>query len=72
MLEKLKRINDYIICKSSNDKSIQKKHLLIRKILEDKNCFLKMDIEYSYSILRDLGIKENNLREVYYQLIDIQ
>ena len=29
-----------------------------------------MEIEYAYSILRDLGIPENDLKKVYMELID--
>ncbi len=71
MLEKLKDINNLIIKTSSNDDNLLKKHILISKILDDKNCFLKMDIEYAYSILRDLQIAEEDLKNVYCQLIDV-
>ena len=38
----------------------------------EEKCFLKMEIEYDYSILRDLGISGEDLKEVYMELIDIQ
>lgn len=71
MLDKLKEINNLMIKTNSDNDKILRKHLLINKILEDKNCFLKMDIKYAYSILRDLQIKEENLKDVYCQLIDV-
>ena len=48
-----------------------KKQLLIKEILEKENCFLKMNIEYAFSILRDLKIEEEHLKDVYSELIKI-
>ena len=71
MLNKLIEMNETILKLNLNDEKKQKKHLLIKEILNDKYCFLKMDIKYAYSILRDLGIKEEELINVYCQLINI-
>ena len=71
MFEKLQTINELIISKNSHDEENIKKHLLIREILKDKNCFLKMDIEYAYAILRDLEFKEDELKDAYSQLLNI-
>ena len=38
--------------------------------MEDDNCFFKMNIEYAYAILRDLGIPEEELEYIYFKLID--
>ena len=48
-----------------------KKYILIQDILGVEDCFLNMDIEYAYSILRDLGIAEEELNGVYAELISI-
>ena len=40
-----------------------------KDILIKKDCFLNMSIEYAYSILRDLQIPENEIKNVYTQLI---
>ena len=48
-----------------------KKYELIRNILNQKDCFLNMRIEYAYSILRDLQIPENEIKNVYTQLINL-
>lgn len=69
MLEKLIETNNYIITQTT-DSEKKKKHQLIKKILEDKQCFLKIDIETSYAILRELNVDEENLRSVYLSLID--
>ena len=52
----------------NNDEEL-KKQLLIKKILEEKDCFLKISIEDAYSILRDLKISEEDLKKVYIELI---
>ena len=69
MLEKLIEINNIII-NQTNDEKKKEKHLLIKKILDYKQCFLKMDIETSYALLRELNIPENDLKSVYSNLID--
>lgn len=69
MLEKLIEINDNII-NQTTDEEKKKKHILIKKILGDKQCFLKMDIETSYALLRELNVSEESLKKIYSNLID--
>lgn len=69
MINKLKKINEKLININQNNDTELKKQMLIKKILEEKDCFLKMDIERAYAILRDLGISEEDLRKVYIELI---
>ncbi len=45
------------------------KYKIIAKILEDDNCFKKLDINTSLSILYNLGYNETQAREIYLQLI---
>lgn len=69
MLEKLRHINDkFLEIKTDNDEL--KKHQLIRKILNDDKCFFKMNVEQAYAILRDLDFSEEELKEIYSELID--
>ena len=70
MIEKLREVNDKLIKLNVNDEKNLKKYKLIQKILKDDKCFFKMKIEYAYSILRDLGIKEQDLKKVYLELIN--
>lgn len=70
MLEKLKQKNKELIELYKNDKEKLDKQLLIKRIINEKNCFLKISIETAYSILKDLNVKDNNLKEVYCELID--
>ena len=69
MIKELIKINDRLIEINKNNPKELKKHLLIKEILKDDNCFLKMDIEYAYSILRDLKFTEEDLKKVYLKLI---
>lgn len=71
MIEKLKLIADKHIEANSNNFIELKKYKLIREILNKKDCFLNMSIEYAYAILRDLKIPENELKNVYIQLISL-
>lgn len=70
MLEKLRKINLELIDNEELSQENLEKQLLIRKILSDKDCFFKISIETAYSILRDLGIRKDKLKEVYSELID--
>lgn len=69
MIEKLKSINKKLIDLNKNNDKELKKQLLIKKILKEKDCFLKISIEAAYSILRDLKIPEEDLKKVYIELI---
>ena len=70
MIEKLKMLNDKLIELNIENEENVKKYKLIQKILSDDKCFFKIQIEYAYAILRDLGIQENDLKKVYMELID--
>ncbi len=69
MIEKLKIIAGMYMKENINNPILYKKYQLIEKILNKKDCFLKMDIEYAYSILRDLQIPENEIKMIYSELI---
>lgn len=44
------------------------KYQIIEKILENDKCFLEMDIDASYSILKDLNILPSDIDNVYLSL----
>mgnify|MGYP004550313749 FL=1 len=69
MIEKLRNINEKLIKLNKNNKDEYEKQVLISKLLKENDCFLKIDVEYAYAILRDLGIDEKDLKRVYYELI---
>lgn len=69
MIEELQMINYVLIEKNKNNPELLKKYELIKKILDTKDPFMNMPIEYAYSILRDLGVKEEDLQKVYLDLL---
>lgn len=69
MLSKLQELNEEIIKRNLHNKEEYDKHILIRKLLQDKECFQKITIEQAYAILRDLHIEEENLKQIYMSLI---
>ena len=71
MINKLRELNMKLI-EVNMGKEEEKKYQVIKKILSDDKCFFKMEIEYAYSILRDLGIPEEELKNYYSELIDIK
>lgn len=71
MMDELKKINNKLIEMYQKDEESLKKQLLIKKILSEKNCFMKMDIETAFSILKDLEIPEFDVKNVYSKLISI-
>lgn len=69
MIEKLKVIANKFIEINQNNPQELKKYEIIKDILNQKDCFSNISIEYAYSILRDLEIPEKELKYVYKQLI---
>ena len=69
MIDKLIVINDKIISQTLDEEK-RAKHLLIKKMLNDKQCFFKINIETASALLRELEIPENDLKSIYLELID--
>lgn len=72
MIEKLKYLNQALLKKYENNPQKVKTQKIIEKILKEKDCFFKMNIECAYSILRDLEVEENDIRLIYIKLISYQ
>lgn len=70
MIEKLRSINEDILATSKDEETLNK-HMIIKIILLDDNCFFKMSVEDAYAIMRDLGIPESELKYMYLKLVDI-
>lgn len=69
MLQKLRQITNKLLL---NEKlSQEKKHQLelIKHILEDDQCFFKLDITTAYNILLDLGFNKEESILIYKELI---
>lgn len=72
IIKQLQEQNNSIMYSNSDNEEIIKKHMLIKQLLEEKNCFLKMNTETAYSILRDLGINEEEIKNIYLKLVDLE
>lgn len=70
MIEVLKAINARMIIGHINNPEELKKQETIKKILSEKDCFLKMDMETAYQILEDLKIPQDKMRNIYLELIN--
>ena len=72
MIEQLKKKADNLLITNQSNPKEFKKYQIIKQILNKKNCFLNMDIEYAYAILKDLQIPNEDIKKVYMQLIDMK
>lgn len=70
MIEVLKDINEKLIRANHNNSEELKKQELIKKILQEKNCFSKMDIDTAYQIFADLQIPREKMKNIYVELIN--
>lgn len=61
--------NNEILKSNLNEKEL-KKHLLIKKLLEDNMCFFKIKITTAFKLLKDLKISDDDLNRVYKELIN--
>lgn len=68
-LDLLRQKTNELLQNNVDNENERKKFEIIENILTDDDCFLKIDIEYAYAILRDLGVSEDQVRELYSDLI---
>ena len=68
MFEELKKLSKKLqrLAKTPEEKQ---KYVLINKLFKNDKCFFEMPMETSLSILKDLEIPEENILEVYQELI---
>lgn len=69
MINKLRKLNNDLLNCYNIDSEEYHKQLQIKNMLIDDGCFYKIKIETAYSILRDLGIQESDIKSLYKQLI---
>lgn len=70
MLDKLRELNQKLIKKYEKAKDYKNTttQKVIAQLLKNDECFLKMSIEHSYTILRELGFKEKDYEKIYLEL----
>lgn len=69
MISQLNKLVDSLINANKENIKLQEKYKLIKEIINKEDAFLSMDIEIAYSILRDLQIKEEDIKSIYKELI---
>lgn len=69
MLKKLQEIANKMLLSDNRTIEEKKKLEIIRKILEDEQCFFKMDIDTAYNLIRELGFSHNDALTIYKELI---
>lgn len=67
-LDLLRKKADELLRNSDSERD-SKKYEIIMDFLKDDDCFLNIDIEHAYAILRDLGINEESVSSYYSTLI---
>ena len=65
MLDRLRKQCESLI------KNDPEKYTIISNILSNDNCFFEMDIDTAYRLLKDLRVKEEDIRRFYLELIKI-
>ena len=70
MFNKLKNINEQLLNIYQDNEPERVNQNLIKMVFQNTNWFFEIDINISYSILRDLKIPETELKTVYLELID--
>lgn len=68
-LDLLRQKANELLQNNIDNENEHKKFEIIKNILTDDDCFLKIDIEYAYAILRDLGVSEDQVNTLYSDLI---
>lgn len=68
-INEIKIMNDTMILYLKKLGMNYRRNEIISKILEDESCFFKMDKEDAYIILKDIGIQNENIDNVYSKLI---
>ncbi len=71
MINLLRERNEKLIAKLEKDDSDLErlaKLRIIRQMLKDDDCFLKIPIEMAYSIFEDLGVEKESFKELYIKL----
>ena len=61
-----------ILLKENNDKLINVKLSLIRKILNDEGCFFKMTMSDALNILSDLKYSRDESLRIYKEMVSSQ
>ncbi len=70
MIERLRKINEHLLRKYENNSKELEKQVLIGKMLLDNDCFSKISIEVAYAVLKDLEIENEEIDNIYKELLE--
>ena len=68
-IQQVKLMNETTILYLKRLGKSTKRNEIVNNILEDEACFFKINKNDAYIILKDIGVSESNLDEVYSELI---
>ena len=68
-IQQIKLMNETTILYLKKIGKNTRRNEIINKILEDESCFFKINKIDAYIILKDIGVSEKKLDEVYSELI---
>ena len=68
-IQQVKLMNETTILYLKKLGKSTKRNEIVNNILEDEACFFKINKNDAYIILKDIGVSESNLDEVYSELI---
>lgn len=70
-IKDLRLMNDTMITYLTKLGADTKRNEIIKKILEDDKCFFRMTKEDAYEILKDIGVSEEKIEEIYWSVASI-
>lgn len=68
MFEDLKKRVKHLL-KNAKTPEEKQKYALINAIMMNRRCFFEIPMETAYSILKDLEVEEETIKDVYLELI---
>ena len=70
MISKLRIVANKMLDSNNITDERRSRIILIDKLLQDDNCFYKIDMDTAYNILRDLDFSNDDAIKIYKELID--
>lgn len=70
MISKLRIVANKMLDSNAIADERRSRIILIDKLLQDENCFYKVDMDTAYNMLRDLGFSKDDAIKIYKELID--
>lgn len=72
MLDKLREISRKLLKENEHNEKAKNKYQLINNILMNDQCFFEMPYQDAINILKDLGVKDSQIGDIYAKIINIE